>query len=503
MSMTAMRDTNRFSALFGIGLFALLAWAPVLAWLGSIFDISIRDAWLLAFAGGRRLQVLGETVVYAVGAAAMAVAIGSSAALYCWRRHNSLARATGWIAYLSLPFPPYLHALAWMPLLAALPGRGTGWWSAGWVQALAMAPFAFGLTRLAMERLDDRWIEAARVYGDDRRLLLHVLAPALAPPVLAAFSLVFLLTLVDPSAPSLFSRSAYSLEIFADFSAYHDPARALWMSTPLIAAGLLALEPIRRYWRDVAQRPVCAHRDALPLQLPILSAGAAIAVLPACMLLAAITKQAWPLDAFGRSLELAWPDLWASTASAAIAAVLVLPAAVGISRFAVKGNSIVWWLIAAPLATPGALSGAGLIWLWNRDLLWTPYGTFWMLPLAALARFAPLAVLAVAAWRSRLDPALLEAATVYAPPRRVFYGVELPLLAPGVAVAAAVVFALTLTELPATLLVVPPGGGTLALRLYNYLHYGASGSVAALSLCMMGGTAAAAWAVGRLWRHVR
>ena len=188
MNMTAMRNTNRFSALFGLGLFALLAWAPVLAWLGSIFDISIHDAWLLAFAGGRRLQVLGETLVYAVGAAATAVAIGSSAALYCWRRHNSLARATGWIAYLSLPFPPYLHALAWMPLLAALPGRGTGWWSAGWVQALAMAPFAFGLTRLAMGRLDDRWIEAARVYGGDRRLLLRVLAPALAPPVLAAFS---------------------------------------------------------------------------------------------------------------------------------------------------------------------------------------------------------------------------------------------------------------------------------------------------------------------------
>lgn len=99
-----------------------------------------------------------------------------------------------------------------------------------------------------------------------------------------------------------------------------------------------------------------------------------------------------------------------------------------------------WWWIAAPLATPGVLTGAGLIWLWNRDLPWTPYGTFWMLPLAGLARFAPLAVLAVAAWRSRLDPALLEAARI-SPPRRVLLFVELPLLAPGIALGAAIIFA--------------------------------------------------------------
>lgn len=83
-----------------------------------------------------------------------------------------------------------------------------------------------------------------------------------------------------------------------------------------------------------------------------------------------------------------------------------------------RRHSPAWWCVSAPLAAPGALAGAGLIWLWNRDLPWTPYGTFWMLPLAALARFAPLAILAAAAWRARLDPLLLDAARVYAPPRR-------------------------------------------------------------------------------------
>jgi len=78
--------------------------------------------------------------------------------------------------------------------------------------------------------------------------------------------------------------------------------------------------------------------------------------------------------------------------------------------------------------------------------------------------------------------------------------IELPLLLPGIGAGAAVVFLLGLGELGATLLVVPPGSGTLALRIYNYLHYGASDSVAALALCLIGLSSAAVLAAVRWWR---
>ncbi len=496
-----MRNTwGRVTTGLGWALFALWAWAPLGAWMGAW--ITAPDLWRLAAPGGRRLESLAATLLYALTVSLLASAIGGVAALYCWRRHDALARTAEWTALLALPFPPYLHAMAWLPLLTALPERGAGWPSATWVQTAAMLPYAFGLTRLALEHLDPRWLDAARVYGGDQRMLRGVLLPALAPAALAGFALVFLLTLADPAAPSLFSRSAYSLEIFADFSASHDAARALWMSTPLIAAGLLALEPLRRYWCAIAQRPSPDSAQQSPIELPGLSAGAALMALPALALVAAILKQAWPPGAWKDALELGWRDAAASAGSALVAALAVLPAAFLISRFLTRRHSPAWWCVSAPLAAPGALAGAGLIWLWNRDLPWTPYGTFWMLPLAALARFAPLAILAAAAWRARLDPLLLDAARVYAPPRRRIAGVELPLLWPGLAVGAAAVFALSLAELPATLLVVPPGSGTLALRIYNYLHYGASGSVAALSVCLMGATAASAWCAAHLWRRL-
>jgi iron(III) transport system permease protein len=63
--------------------------------------------------------------------------------------------------------------------------------------------------------------------------------------------------------------------------------------------------------------------------------------------------------------------------------------------------------------------------------------------------------------------------------------VTLPLVAPGLVAAACLTFALTLGELGATLLVAAPGRGTLTMRIYTFLHFGASDRVAALCLLMV------------------
>ena len=72
---------------------------------------------------------------------------------------------------------------------------------------------------------------------------------------------------------------------------------------------------------------------------------------------------------------------------------------------------------------------------------------------------------------------------------------------PGLMAGALAVAALSLAELPATLLVSPPGWGTIGVRIYNYLHYGASASAAALSCALMAITAGAAWAAARVWKE--
>ena len=66
--------------------------------------------------------------------------------------------------------------------------------------------------------------------------------------------------------------------------------------------------------------------------------------------------------------------------------------------------------------------------------------------------------------------------------------VRLPLMIPGLMAAAFITFALSIGELGATLITIPPGQGTLTLKIYNYLHYGASEQVAGLCLMMVAST---------------
>ena len=105
--------------------------------------------------------------------------------------------------------------------------------------------------------------------------------------------------------------------------------------------------------------------------------------------------------------------------------------------------------------------------------------------LVNMARFMPLAVLVVLAQLRRTDLLLLDAAQVYQASlwrRRI--EVELPIFAPGLIAAAGIVFIFTLGELGATLMVIPPGESTLTIRIYNYLHYGASATVMGLSFVL-------------------
>jgi iron(III) transport system permease protein len=105
--------------------------------------------------------------------------------------------------------------------------------------------------------------------------------------------------------------------------------------------------------------------------------------------------------------------------------------------------------------------------------------------LAALARYTPIGALVLVAALQRRNPRLIEAAQLLEThPIRTWVLIRLPLLAPALLTASAVVFALTLGELSATLLVSPPGEPTLTMRIYNYLHYGASDTVAALTLVL-------------------
>jgi iron(III) transport system permease protein len=211
---------------------------------------------------------------------------------------------------------------------------------------------------------------------------------------------------------------------------------------------------------------------------------------------------------FSQSVGEARSEISFTLLTAAAAGLLCLPLGLALSgELMQKGlrGRMGWLLMLAPLAVPAPLVGIGLIAVWNRDLPVAVYGSAWMPVLAMLARFSALAALLALAQARRTDVRLFEAADIFQPGLlKTWLVVRLPLLAPGLLAAAGVVFVLSAGELGATLIVAPPGQATLTMRIYNYLHYGASGTVAGLCLSMalasvgMGAAAAAIFGRGRV-----
>ena len=109
-----------------------------------------------------------------------------------------------------------------------------------------------------------------------------------------------------------------------------------------------------------------------------------------------------------------------------------------------------------------------------------------MLFLALFSRFVPLAAIVILAQLRRIEPLLLDAARIFQVHAiKTWFRINLPMYLPGFIAAGCIIFAMSAGELGATLIVAPPGYSTLTMRIYSYLHYGASESVAGLCFMMV------------------
>jgi ABC-type spermidine/putrescine transport system permease subunit II/DNA-binding beta-propeller fold protein YncE len=158
------------------------------------------------------------------------------------------------------------------------------------------------------------------------------------------------------------------------------------------------------------------------------------------------------------------------------------------------------WALWIPFFTPGVLLGIALIWVFNRPWLNFIYQSGAMVVLAYSIRYAALgwttvARAARAADRSLADAARLEGASFAQLLRHVYW----PQISTQLAAAWYLTYLLCLWDVETLVLIVPPGGQTMALRIFNLLHYGHNPQINALCLWLLAAAlvplfAWAAWA---------
>jgi iron(III) transport system permease protein len=184
-----------------------------------------------------------------------------------------------------------------------------------------------------------------------------------------------------------------------------------------------------------------------------------------------------------------WLSTWVGAAAATGAVVVGLPLAWSL-RLA-RGKPLARLLALALCWTiPGPVLGIAVIHLLNQPLdsplafLGSLYDSQFPTWLVQTLRGLPLATLILWAAFAMVPQTLLEAATLDgAGWWRKLARVGLPLRWPAVGVAWLVAFAIAFGELPATVLVLPPGRATaITVRVFQLLHYGADERVAAISL---------------------
>jgi iron(III) transport system permease protein len=177
--------------------------------------------------------------------------------------------------------------------------------------------------------------------------------------------------------------------------------------------------------------------------------------------------------------------LWLAGVAAVVTTVLALPVALLTVRHPGRISEVVERSSYLVRALPGIAIGLTFVTVAVQHFP-AIYQSVLLLEAAYVVLSFPLALVAVRAALTRV-PAILEntARTLGSPPRLVLWRVTLPLIAPGLGAAAALVWLAATTELTATLLLRPTGMQTLATRFWAYssgLAYGAAAPYAAVML---------------------
>jgi iron(III) transport system permease protein len=403
-----------------------------------------------------------------------------------------------------LLIPPHVAGLCWIYIgnprgvVAELLGSDL---VPDWTYSLAGATVALSLvfyplpmlaTEVAMRRIEGRLEEAAVLVATPLRVLARISLPLAAPMVLAASLVTFVLAVSEFGVPGLLRVRVYATEVFTAFAALYDFGSAMALAVPLLVlcvavagvAAALVGDRLLVTRRGTVSRPLALESWRWPAM-----AGFVLVLLVALVLpLAVLVREASGADAPGSVVGAAGEAIRNSLVSAAVAATTMTSIAIGLgyarARSKRRAGLLMDVLYIAMFSVPSTIVGVGLIGVWNRPgPLGAAYGTDFMLVLAYVARFLPVAALMVAAGIryvpiSHEESAALAGAGWLTTQRRVVLPqIRLALLACWV-----VTFILAFGDLGASVLVAPPGEATLPIRVYTLIANAPPSQVAVLAL---------------------
>jgi iron(III) transport system permease protein len=377
-------------------------------------------------------------------------------------------------------------------------------------------PYVYLPVRAVFQMQSTATLEVARTLGANRlRVFFRVAIPLARPAVVIGVSLALMEALNDIGASEFLGVRTLTVAIYTTWTVRMSVEGAAQIALVMLAVvfGLILLERWARR-RQLYSVQARRHHTPTPQQLGgVAAAGATLAcslpiifgfVIPASYLLYASWRRF-----LVAGMPQALPDwilnslLFATIATVvAILVGLVLAYSVRLSRSAAA--PVLVRIASTGYAVPGTVLAVGLLVpLASLDnavdafaranfgvptgLLLTGSGA--ALILAYVLRFLAISAGSIEAGLAKVSPHLdLAARSLGSRPVRILAKIHLPLIAPAIAAAAALVFVDVMKELPATLLLQPFNFTTLATALYGEAKRGTyeDGAIAALAIVAVG-----------------
>lgn len=485
----------------------------VTLWRGLSADISL---WATLWQA-RLVPLLGTTLALAGAVTAGSLLLGMLLAWLIERTDLPGRKILGPLLVATLVIPCYLiaiwHVSFWGPsgllerALETLFGASVkvptiyGFLGAWLILVIATYPYVYTLARAALRALDPQLEEAARSLGAHRlKISLKVTLPLLAPALAAGSLLTAVYVLSDYGVVATLRYETFTTAIYKQLAGRYDQAPAAILSTVLIALTVIFLIIQQRLWGRGRHYYRGSQRSLPPVRLSVWGRWTALGCVGLVLFLGLILPVGvslyWWLEGFARPNPTA--ALWGTSLadlvryagnslfSAATAATLALVLAWPIAYRAVRyGRHGLTRLAQAGQALPGVLIALALALLLHR-LVPSLYFTVWALIFAYVIRFFSHALQATEAGLARVPVRLEEAArSLGHTTLSVWRRVTLPLVAPSLAAGWTLIFLNALRELPATLLLRPPGFDTLPVRLWIAAGEGFYAQAAAPALMLI------------------
>lgn len=472
--LTILRRSKLPAALVVPAVLAAVASLAPLAYLVDVaFDRGASYLWDELWQR-RTLELVLRSAMLA-GAVTLA-SVGISVPLAWAVVRSDLTGRRIWRVVLALPLavPSYLAAFAWISWDSSL----AGFWGALLVLTAVSYPYVYLPLTAAFSRLDEALDEIATVHGRGSTIRLMSLAAHQCRGTLAAGSLlVALYVLSDFGAVATMRYDAFTWVIYGAYRAGFNPTRAAVLALVLviIALGLVAAEAAARGHAvtTMTSRAVGRHR-------PIRLRGNAVwfQLLAVLVTLVSLAFPVWRIlvwvdnygaeDGFGDVVSALWGSVRYSVVAAVVTVMVALPIALLVARYRTRTTLLLDRSTYVTHALPGIVVAISMVFIGVR-VLRPVYLEAPLLVLAYVALFLPLAVGGIRASAEQIPMGLDDVArSLGSSPMSVVRRINLPLIAPGLAAATALVTLAAMKELPVTMLLRPTGTETLATRLWTY-----------------------------------